>query len=212
MAFAYEPKTKGDEDKAATAIRRLREEDPTLDVHRDPQTGEQIIAGLTQVHVEVIVERMKRRFGAEITLKPPQVPYVETIRKPATAHARYKKQTGGRGQFADCRIEISPAQTGSGLRVRERDQGRRDPGRVHPGRREGRRRGDGARRGRRLPDQGRPRAPLRRLPPHRRLLRDGVQDLRLDGLQGRDVEGRPGAAGADRPSSRSPCPRTPSET
>jgi elongation factor G len=115
MAFAYEPKTKGDEEKAVTAIRRLEEEDPTLDVHRDPQTGEQIIAGLTQVHVEVITERMKRRFGAEIELHPPQVPYLETIRKPAKAHGRYKKQTGGRGQFGDCHIEIEPAESGTGL-------------------------------------------------------------------------------------------------
>jgi elongation factor G len=115
MAFAYEPKSKGDEEKAVTAIRRLEEEDPTLDVHRDPQTGEQIIAGLTQVHVEVIVDRMKRRFGAEIELHPPQVPYLETIRKPAKAHGRYKKQTGGRGQFGDCHIEIEPAESGTGL-------------------------------------------------------------------------------------------------
>jgi elongation factor G len=115
MAFAFEPKTKGDEEKAVAALRRLEEEDPTLDVHRDQQTGEQIIAGLTQVHVEVITDRMKRRFGAEINLKPPQVPYIETIRKPAKAHGRYKKQTGGRGQFGDCHIEISPAETGAGF-------------------------------------------------------------------------------------------------
>ncbi|MDX6638720.1 MAG: elongation factor, partial [Solirubrobacterales bacterium] len=115
MAFSYEPKSKGDEDKAATAVRRLSEEDPTLDVHRDPQTGEQIIAGLTQVHVEVLVERMKGRFGAEIELHPPRVPYQEAIRRPAAAQARYKKQTGGRGQFADCAIEIEPGEDGSGL-------------------------------------------------------------------------------------------------
>ena len=115
MAFAYEPKSKGDEEKAATAIRRLEEEDPTLDVHRDQQTGEQIIAGLTQVHVEVIVDRIKRRFGAEIVLHPPQVPYLETIRKPAKAHGRYKKQTGGRGQFGDCHIEIEPGEPGTGF-------------------------------------------------------------------------------------------------
>mgnify|MGYP000226898447 CR=1 FL=1 len=115
MAFAYEPKSKGDEEKAVNALRRLREEDPTLDVHRDPQTGEQIIAGLTQIHVEVIVERMKDRFGAEIELHPPRVPYLEAIRKPAKAHARYKKQSGGRGQFADCHIEIEPAEPGTGL-------------------------------------------------------------------------------------------------
>ena len=115
MAFAFEPKSRGDEEKAVTAIRRLREEDPTLDVHRDPQTGEQIIAGLTQIHVEVVVARMKSRYGAEIELHPPRVPYVEAIRKPAKAHSRYKKQSGGRGQFADCRIEIEPADPGAGL-------------------------------------------------------------------------------------------------
>jgi elongation factor G len=114
MAFAFEAKTKGDEDKAASAIRRLEEEDPTLDVHRDQQTGEQIIAGLTQVHVEVIVDRMKGRFGAEIELHPPRVPYLEAIRKSAKAHGRYKKQTGGRGQFGDCHIEIAPAGSGTG--------------------------------------------------------------------------------------------------
>jgi elongation factor G len=115
MAFAYEPKSKGDEEKAAAAIRKLTEEDPTLDVHRDPQTGEQIIAGLTQIHVEVVVERMKRRYGAEIELHPPRVPYLETIRKPAKAHGRYKKQTGGRGQFGDCHIEIEPNEAGAGF-------------------------------------------------------------------------------------------------
>jgi elongation factor G len=115
MAFAYEPKSKGDEEKAATAVRRLEEEDPTLDVHRDPETGEQIIAGLTQIHVEVITERMKRRYGAEIELHPPRVPYLETLRKPAKAHGRYKKQTGGRGQFGDCQIEVEPAEPGTGF-------------------------------------------------------------------------------------------------
>jgi elongation factor G len=108
MAFAVEPKSKGDEDKVFTALRRLQEEDPTIDLHRDDQTGEQIVAGLSQVHVEVIVERLKSRFGAEVNLKPPRVPYQETIRKPAKAHGRHKKQTGGRGQFGDCHIEIEP--------------------------------------------------------------------------------------------------------
>src|SRR4051794_30682405 len=86
MAFAME--AKGDEDKVYTALRRLQEEDPTIDLHRDPQTGEQIVAGLSQIHVEVIVDRLKSRFGAEVELKPPRVPYMETIRKPAKAHGR----------------------------------------------------------------------------------------------------------------------------
>jgi elongation factor G len=108
MAFAVEPKSKGDEEKVFTALRRLQEEDPTIDLHRDEQTGEQIVAGLSQVHVEVIVERLKSRFGAEVNLNQPHVPYQETIRKPAKAHGRHKKQTGGRGQFGDVHIEIEP--------------------------------------------------------------------------------------------------------
>jgi elongation factor G len=108
MAFAIEPQAKGDEEKVFSSLRRLQEEDPTIDLHRDPQTGEQIVAGLSQVHVEVIVERLHARFGAEVTLKPPRVPYQETIRQPAKAHGRHKKQTGGRGQFGDCHIEIEP--------------------------------------------------------------------------------------------------------
>ncbi len=115
MAFAVEPKSKGDEEKVFTALRRLQEEDPTIDLHRDDQTGEQIVAGLSQVHVEVIVERLKSRFGAEVNLNQPHVPYQETIRKPAKAHGRHKKQTGGRGQFGDCHIEIEPAEPGNGF-------------------------------------------------------------------------------------------------
>jgi elongation factor G len=115
MAFAIEPKSKGDEDKVFTALRRLQEEDPTIDLHRDQQTGEQIVAGLSQIHVEVIVDRMKSRFGAEVTLKPPRVPYQETIRGSAKAHGRHKKQTGGRGQFGDCHIEIEPLPDGDGF-------------------------------------------------------------------------------------------------
>jgi elongation factor G len=132
MAFAYESKSKGDEEKAAAAVRRLCEEDPTLDVHRDRQTGEQILAGLSQVHVEVVVERMKRRFGAEVELHPPRVPYQETIRRPADAHARYKKQSGGRGQFADCRIEIEPLEDGAGLEFVNQIKGAAIPGSFIP--------------------------------------------------------------------------------
>jgi len=115
MAFAMEAKNRGDEDKVFTALRRLQEEDPTIDLHRDPQTGEQIVAGLSQIHVEVIVDRMRERFGAEVTLKPPRVPYQETIRGKGRAQGRYKKQTGGRGQFGDCHIEIEPLPHGAGF-------------------------------------------------------------------------------------------------
>ncbi len=98
------------------SLRRLQEEDPTIDLHRDQQTGEQIVAGLSQVHVEVIVDRLRERFGVEVTLKPPRVPYQETIRGSATAHGRHKKQSGGRGQFGDCHIEIEPLGAAAGRR------------------------------------------------------------------------------------------------
>jgi elongation factor G len=115
MAFAIEAKAKGDEEKMGQALRRLQEEDPTIDFHRDSETGEQILAGITQIHVEVIVDRMKDRFGAEVELHAPHVPYREAIKGTAKAHARYKKQTGGRGQFADCHIEVAPGPDGEGL-------------------------------------------------------------------------------------------------
>jgi elongation factor G len=108
MAFAVAPKSRGDEEKVLASLRRLQEEDPTIDLHRDQQTGEQIVAGLSQVHVEVAVDRLRDRFGVEVTLKPPRVPYRETIRGSAAGHGRHKKQSGGRGQFGDCQIEIEP--------------------------------------------------------------------------------------------------------
>jgi elongation factor G len=108
MSFAVTPKTKGDEDKVAQALRRLHEEDPTLQLRRDPQTGEQLLSGMSQVHVEVAVSRLKSRFGVEVELHQPRVPYLETIKSEARAQGRYKKQTGGRGQFGDCHIVIEP--------------------------------------------------------------------------------------------------------
>ena len=108
MSFAITPKSKGDEEKVATAIRRLAEEDQTLHLRRDQQTGEEILSGMSQMHVEVALERAKRRFTVDIELHPPRVPYRETIRREARAHARYKKQTGGRGQFGDCHIVVTP--------------------------------------------------------------------------------------------------------
>jgi elongation factor G len=115
MAFAFEPKAKGDEDKVYTALRRLQEEDPTIDLHRDDQTGEQIVAGLSQMHVEVITDRLRSRFGVEVVLKPPRVPYQEALRGEARAHGRHKKQTGGRGQFGDCHIIVEPREPGEGF-------------------------------------------------------------------------------------------------
>jgi elongation factor G len=114
MSFAITPKAKGDEEKMAMGLRRLSEEDPTLSLRRDPQTGEQLLSGLTQMQVEVAVDRLKNRFHVDVELHPPRVPYKETIRKEARARHRYKKQTGGRGQFGDCEILIEPIVNGEG--------------------------------------------------------------------------------------------------
>src|SRR5215210_542016 len=108
MSFAVTPKSKGDEEKMAAGLRRLGEEDPTIQMRRDPQTGEQLLNGLSQMHVEVAVERLKNRFNVEVELHQPRVPYLETIRKESRAQGRYKKQTGGRGQFGDCVIVLEP--------------------------------------------------------------------------------------------------------
>ncbi len=108
MSFAVTPKSKGDEEKMGTALRRLHEEDPTLNLRRDQQTGEQLLTGMSQMHVEVAVARMQSRFGVEVDLHQPRVPYLETIRSEAKAQGRYKKQTGGRGQYGDCKIVLEP--------------------------------------------------------------------------------------------------------
>jgi elongation factor G len=108
MSFAVSPKAKGDEEKMATSLRRLSEEDPTLLLRRDDQTGEQLLSGLSQMHVEVAIERLKRRFGVDVELHQPRVPYLESIRQEAKAQGRYKKQTGGRGQYGDCHIVLEP--------------------------------------------------------------------------------------------------------
>jgi elongation factor G len=108
ISFAITPKAKGDEEKMATGLRRLSEEDPTIQLRRDPQTGEQLLSGLSQMHVEVAVQRLKSRFNVEVNLQQPRVPYLETIRREARAQGRYKKQTGGRGQFGDATIVLEP--------------------------------------------------------------------------------------------------------
>ena len=114
ISYAIEPKTKADEDKIHNALHRMIEEEPTLESHRDTQTKEMIISGMGQVHLEVIVEKLKRKFGVEVLLKTPKVPYLETIRGNAKVQGKYKKQSGGRGQFGDCWIEMSPTGRGEG--------------------------------------------------------------------------------------------------
>ncbi|HEX8811070.1 MAG TPA: elongation factor G [Terracidiphilus sp.] len=115
MTYAIEPKTRADEDKLAPAIHKLMEEDLLIRFFRDPQTSEFLIAGAGQPHIEAIVSRLRKRYHAEVTLKAPKVPYRETIRGKADAQGRHKKQTGGHGQFGDCKVRLEPLPRGSGF-------------------------------------------------------------------------------------------------
>jgi elongation factor G len=115
MTYAIEPKSRADEDKLAPAIHKLMEEDLLIRFYRDPMTNEFLIAGAGQPHIEAIVSRLKKRYHAEVTLKAPKVPYRETIRGKAEAQGRHKKQTGGHGQFGDCRIRMEPLPRGGGF-------------------------------------------------------------------------------------------------
>ena len=113
LSYAIEPRSRGDEDKISTAMHRLEEEDPTISYGRDPQTKELLLSGQGQVHIEVTVAKLKRRFGVDVNLKPPRIPYRETIKASTEAHGRHKKQTGGHGQFGDCKIRVEPLSRGA---------------------------------------------------------------------------------------------------
>ena len=114
-AFAVGAKTRGEEEKVFEAIRRVIDEDPSLKLERSEDTEEDILSGLAQMHIEFALERIARRYGVEVEARPPKVPLRETISASAQAQGRYKKQTGGRGQFGDARIEISPLPRGAGF-------------------------------------------------------------------------------------------------
>lgn len=114
ISFALEPKSKGDEDKLSSALVRIQDEDPTIKMGRDPQTKELLISGAGQLHVEVVVARLKKRYKVDVLLHPPKVPYRETITGSAEVTTRHKKQTGGAGQFAECKIRMEPLPRGGG--------------------------------------------------------------------------------------------------
>ncbi len=115
IAFAIEPKTRADEDKLANALHRIMEEDTLVRFYRDPQTHEFLIAGTGQQHIEIVVSKLRRRYHTEVTLKAPKIPYRETVRARADGHGRHKKQSGGHGQFGDCKIRIEPLERGAGF-------------------------------------------------------------------------------------------------
>ena len=113
LSYAIEPKSRGDEDKISTSMHRLEEEDPSIRYSRDPQTQELLLSGQGQIHIEVTIAKLKRRFGVDVNLKLPRIPYRETIKSATEAHGRHKKQTGGHGQFGDCKIKMEPLPRGA---------------------------------------------------------------------------------------------------
>ena len=120
LSMAARAKSKGDEDKIGQGLARLQEEDPTLRYTKEAETGELLLAGMGEVHLDIIAERLKRKFGAEMTLDTPKVPYRETIKGTVKVEGRHKKQTGGRGQFGHVWIEMSPLPTGSGFEFEDK--------------------------------------------------------------------------------------------
>jgi len=132
MSYAMEPKTRGDEDKIASSIHRLTEEDPTIVYTRNVETREMILSGMGQVHIEVNIEKMKRKFGVEVNLNTPKIPYKETIKAKTNVQGKYKKQSGGRGQFGDCWIDIEPMPRGGGFVFEDKIVGGVIPGQYRP--------------------------------------------------------------------------------
>ncbi len=115
ISYAIEPKSKGDEDKVSVGLHKILDEDPTLQFHRDEESNEMIISGMGQVHVEISLQKLKRKFGVEVEMHSPKIPYRETITKATKAQGKYKKQSGGRGQYGDCWITLEPLPKGGGF-------------------------------------------------------------------------------------------------
>ena len=195
---AVEPKTKADQEKMGIALNRLAQEDPSFRVRTDEESGQTIISGMGELHLEILVDRMKREFGVEANVGAPQVAYREAIKKPVRGR-RQVHQAVGRSRPVRPRLAQDGAErAGQGLRVRRRDQGRHGAARVHSG---------GARR---ACVETLPNGVLAGFPvvdvkvtlfdgsyARRRLERERVQDGRVDGVQGRHAPGKPGAARAD---------------
>ena len=208
ISISVEPKTKVDQDKMDNALVRLAEEDPTFQVRTDHDTGQTLISGMGELHLEVIVDRMLREFKVEANVGRPQVAYRETM-TPAGAQlaGRFKRQTGGRGQYGDAVIDLEPLRRGEGFEFVNKIMGGSIPTEYHPGRRARVSR----RRWRRGVKAGYPMVDMRVT-----LVdgsyhevdssEDGLQDRRLDGAAGGLAEGQARPARADHEASRSSRP------
>ncbi len=116
MSFAIEPKSKADVEKVSLGLHKLIEEDPALEFQRNADTKEMVLSGMGQLHIDIALEKLQRKYGAEVTLHTPKIPYRETVRSTAQAQGKYKKQTGGHGQYGDCWLELAPLPRGEGFK------------------------------------------------------------------------------------------------
>ncbi len=132
ISYAIEPKSKGDEEKVGTSLQKILEEDVTLKFQRDEETKEMLLSGMGQVHLEVTLERLKRKFGVEVLMKTPKIPYRETIKSSSKAQGKYKKQSGGRGQYGDCYLSIEPLPRGTGYEFADKIVGGVIPQQYRP--------------------------------------------------------------------------------
>ncbi len=195
---AIEPRTKADQEKLGKALYSLSEEDPTFRVRTDEETGQTVISGMGELHLEVLVDRMLREFNVDATVGKPQVAYRETITNPVkTVEYRHIKQTGGTGQFAVVKVDLEPTGPGGGYEFVDKITGGRVPREYIPAVDQGIQSALGLRRAGRLPDRGHPSHPRGRPVPRRRLQRAGLQDRGLDGVQEGGRDGPAGPARAD---------------
>ena len=194
---AIEPKSKADQDKLGLALARLAQEDPTFRMRTDEETQQTIIAGMGELHLEIILDRLRREFKVDANVGKPQVAYKEAITKTVEKEGRFIRQTGGKGQFGDVWIRVEPQRAGHGFRLRVEDRRRRDSQGVSKGRSRRHSRVRHERRACRLPGHGFQSRSIRRLVPRGRFVGNGVQDRRIDGMEGSKPGGRSGAARAD---------------
>ncbi len=208
LAFAIVPKTKGDEDKLSTALARLREEDPTFRVERSDETHETVMYGMGEAHLDVMTERMKRKFGVEVSTSPAKIAYRETIRTSGKGLGRHVKQTGGHGQYAVCNIEIEPLPRGGGFEFVDKIFGGAIPNQFIASVEKGivKTMQQGA--SQRVPDGRRPVHARRREVPPRRLLGHGLPDRRLSRAEGGRSTRRASCCSSRSSRSRSIVPET----
>ena len=197
VSLAIEPRTESDQEKLGAGLAKLTAEDPTFRVAPDQQTGQVIISGMGELHLEILVDRLKREFGVDAAVGRPQVAYRETLTRSAESEGRYVRQTGGRGQYGHVKIRVVPAPVGRGFEFVDDTVGGAIPREYIKSVEEGVRDAMTNRHSRGLPGRGHQRIAVRRVVSRRRLVRDGVQNGRLDGLPRRGAEGGPCAAGAE---------------